>query len=138
MALPRLLEKILAKNLKVVLKVSSYDRLNWLDELLWTYDKDSFLPHGKESDGNSSRQPIFLTVDEKNPNNASIIILVDGCKLTSLNSYEMCLDIFDGEKKNILENALQRYEKAKGAGNEVTYWQQNNNGSWQKAELPSS
>ena len=137
-ALPRLLEKILNRDLKVILKASTNDRLNWLDELLWTHDKNSFIPHGKESDGNQSRQPVFLTVEEKNPNNASIIILVDGCKLKSLNSYDICLDIFDGEKTNILEDALQRYEEAKRAGNEVAYWQQNNNGSWQKTELPSS
>ena len=138
MALPRLLEKVLERGLKVVLKTSSNERLNWLDEILWTYASDSFLPHGKASDGKSSKHPIFLTVEEKNPNEATVLILVDGCKVKSLNSFDLCLDIFDGENENILEDAKERYQSAIMEGYEVAYWHQNNNGSWQKTELPSN
>ena len=60
-ALPRLLEKVLASGQRAVLRCPDRARMEALDRALWTYGKDSFLPHGTRADGFAEAQPIFLT-----------------------------------------------------------------------------
>ena len=50
--LPSLLEKTLERGWKAVVRCGSEQRLEALDLALWTYRDDSFLPHGKQADGN--------------------------------------------------------------------------------------
>ena len=45
-ALPRLLERTLESNSRAVVITSSDERVEMLDDLLWTYDPASWLPHG--------------------------------------------------------------------------------------------
>ena len=66
-ALPPLLEKTRARGLKAVVREADAVRLATLDETLWTYREDSFLPHGL-ADKNADRQPILLTSEDEQPN----------------------------------------------------------------------
>ena len=50
-ALPRLLEKAYAAGNRVLVRVGDPERLELLNRALWTYGKESFLPHGTRSDG---------------------------------------------------------------------------------------
>src|SRR5690606_35835188 len=70
-ALPRLLEKVLAAGHRAVVLAGSDERVEDLDAALWTYDPDSFLPHGTRILGHAERQPIYLTTEEENPNDAT-------------------------------------------------------------------
>src|SRR5690606_9646272 len=69
-ALPRLLEKVLAAGHRALVLAGSEERVEDLDAALWTYDPDSFLPHGSRVLGHAARQPIYLTTAEENPNKA--------------------------------------------------------------------
>ncbi len=77
-ALPRLLEKAYAAGNRVLVRVGDPERLELLNRALWTYGKESFLPHGTRSDGFAEEQPIYLTTQVENPNGATILVLVDG------------------------------------------------------------
>jgi DNA polymerase IIIc chi subunit len=46
-ALPALLERALANGWRTVVHASSEERLDMLDEVLWTYADASFLAHGR-------------------------------------------------------------------------------------------
>src|SRR5215470_1536790 len=50
-ALPRLLERALAEGHRVVVMAGSPERVQHLDDLLWTYSDESFLPHGAAKHG---------------------------------------------------------------------------------------
>ena len=67
-ALPRLLEKAYAAGHRVLVRVGDPERLELLNRALWTYGKESFLPHGARSDGFAEDQPIYLTTQVENPN----------------------------------------------------------------------
>ena len=95
-ALPRLLERGAKDGLRIVVRAGSAERVEHLNQLLWTYDDSSFLPHGSARDGNASRQPIFLTASEGNPNAAGMLILVDGGHSASLDGFTRICDMFDG------------------------------------------
>lgn len=130
-ALPQLLEKAFAGGYRVVLIAGSAERVDHLNALLWTYGDAAFLPHGSVKDGNAAQQPIWLTVDDENPNDADMLVLVDGASSRQIERYKRVLDIFDGNDEAAVVAARQRWQQAKAAGHVLTYWQQTEKG-WEK------
>jgi DNA polymerase-3 subunit chi len=131
-ALPRLLERAAGAGMRALVRCGSKARVDSLNALLWTYDPASFLVHGGPEDGDPAGQPIYLTVDDGNPNEASVLILVDGLEADDLGSFERCLDIFDGKDADALGAARARWTARKDAGYALTYWAQTDQGRWEK------
>lgn len=133
-ALPKLLEKAYGTGRPVLVKVGNEVRVEFLNTALWTYDDQSFLPHGSKKDGNADMQPIWLTADEDNPNNASMLFLVDGAMIATdkLAEFERVFNIFDGSSEEALTQARAFWKQVKAEGHECFYWQQDNNGSWKQ------
>jgi DNA polymerase-3 subunit chi len=98
--------------------------------LLWTYDDASFLPHGSARDGNPEEQPIWLTDRDDNPNQAEMLVLVDGVGANDLDAFARVADLFDGTDPQAVEAARRRWRQA-AAAHTLTYWQQTETG-WQK------
>jgi DNA polymerase III subunit chi len=131
--LPALLAKSLERGWRVVVQASSDERVEALDALLWTWRDDAFLPHGTWRDAEAADQPIVLTVNEGNPNKASVRFLVDGARMAGdASDYERVVLLFDGEDPDALEAARQRWSEAKAAGAQVTYWQADEQGRWRR------
>src|SRR5215468_10155966 len=76
--LPALLEKSLERGWRVVVQAASDERVEALDAHLWTYRDDGFLPHGTHRQSDPQAQPVLITLDERNPNRATVRFLVDG------------------------------------------------------------
>ena len=72
--LPTICERVLASGERLLV-VAEEGLLPALDELLWTYAKDSFLPHGI---GRAAKQPILLSSEPVAANGATHIALADG------------------------------------------------------------
>ena len=132
-ALPRLLERARAQDLRVVVRAASSERVEHLNALLWTYDEASFLAHGSARDGNAADQPIWLSHAQENPNGATVLFLVDGVEAPDLAGFARCLDLFDGNDESAVQAARDRWRKAQAAGHALTYWQQTANGWERKA-----
>lgn len=132
-ALPRLLEKAHESGRRVVLRCADADRLDQLDRLLWTFRPDSFLPHGSAADGHATRQPIWLTTGTDNPNDASILVLVDGAPADDAERFERVLELFDGRDPEAVQAARARWRWAEAQGIARVYWQQDERGRWQRA-----
>jgi DNA polymerase III subunit chi len=130
--LPMLLEKCLERDWKVVVQGGAPERIEAVDGLLWTYRDDSFLPHGCISDGDVALQPIYLTTGSDNPNEASVRFLIDGAEPPDLAEYERAIFIFNGRDADAVDQARLQWKQASGAGHEVTYWQQNEAGRWER------
>jgi DNA polymerase-3 subunit chi len=130
-ALPKLLEKILQAGKRAVVIARSEERVEALNARLWTYDPNSFLPHGSKSDGNAAEQPVWLTIEDENPNGATVLVLTDGAATGKMGQYERCLELFDGNDPERVADARERWSAYKNAGHAVTYWQQGERG-WEK------
>ena len=130
-ALPKLLEKILNKNLRSLVLGKHLDRMVWLDDILWTYNPNSFLPHSYEVNEYSKFQPIFLTCEENNVNNASVLILIDNVFPKFIQSFDTCLNIFDGLDNDSLLKARDNWKLSKSNGYDINYWKQKEKGSWE-------
>ncbi|WAP70517.1 DNA polymerase III subunit chi [Jiella pelagia] len=132
-ALPDLLEKSLARGWRVVVQCSSAERRDALDNHLWIYREDSFLPHGSDVESSGELQPILLTVDAAQRANAPHVrFLVDGAVPDTLTDYVRAVYLFDGHDGEQLETARARWKVEKAAGHAVTYWQQTEEGRWVK------
>jgi len=131
-ALPKLLEKVHGAGLKAVIKTGSQDRMQELDEALWSFDKNSFLPHGSMKSKLADQQPIFLTTEDENPAGATVLVLVDSMESDRLENYDRCLEMFDGTDPNAVTSARVRWKIYKDAGHDLTYWQQTEQGGWNK------
>ncbi len=131
-ALPKLLEKILSAKKRAVVKVGSQARVESLNSLLWNTGRGSFIPHGSQQDGRASEQPIWLSVEDENPNGAQFLLLADNVESSQIESYERCLDIFNGNDADSVEAARKRWKLYTAHGYEVTYWKQSPEGKWTK------
>ncbi len=130
--LPQLLERSLARPWRCVVKVGNPERLEALVNTLWTWRDDSFLPHGTREDGPAEAQPIFMTVEDENPNGAQALFLVDGAEPAEIGGYERCVLMFDGRDEAALARAREQWKRLKAEGHDATYWQQNEQGRWEK------
>lgn len=129
--LPKLLEKAytLGKNIKV--KVGNELRVEFLNSLLWTYNDESFLPHGSKKDGFGENQPIWLSAEDDNPNNAKLLFLTDGADYKGqLESFERVFNIFDGHNEQAIEQSRNFWKELRSKGYELHYWQQDAQGKW--------
>lgn len=131
-ALPTLLERSLERNWRVAVQTSSEERCQVLDGHLWTFRPDSFLPHGLDTEPFAEMQPILLTSGPDNANGATVRFVIDGAEPPDPAPYERFVFMFDGHDQNQLEGARAQWKKLKGQGHDLSYWQQNREGRWEK------
>lgn len=132
--LPKLLEKAYSIHKNAVVRVGNAERIEFLNSLLWTYDEQSFLPHGSKKDGTPESQPIWLTAENDNPNSAVFLFLTDGAnaEIDEISQYERVFNIFDGNSQEAVENARNFWRTLKQQSINIFYWQQNSDGAWQQ------
>jgi DNA polymerase-3 subunit chi len=136
-SLPGLLERTRERNWRAVLRIGSPERMEALDAHLWTYSEQTFLAHGTAAEGHQSRQPIYLTTEDENPNQAQVLFLVGGAMqhdwgAASLQEFARIVLMFDGRDPEALNAARIAWRGAKEAGHEVTYWKESPSGKWEK------
>jgi DNA polymerase-3 subunit chi len=133
--LPPLLEKSLERGWRVVVQSTSEERADALDAHLWTYRDDSFLPHATWRVADAHDQPIVLAVEEGNPNQANVRFLIDNAALPSDSErYERMVLVFNGDDPDAVAAARAAWKDSKSRGFEVTYWQPDERGRWQRRE----
>lgn len=131
-ALPKLLEKTMATGKRALVLAGSEQRVEALTDLLWTYDQDAWIPHGSAKDGHADRQPIWFSTSDENLNDAVFLFLTDGATSEKVGAFERCFEMFDGNNPESVAAARVRFKAYKDAGHELSYFQQNASGGWQK------
>ena len=130
-----LLEKCLEHKKRVLAISARPERRAALDEALWTYNDNSFLPHGRaEAEGlEAARQPVLITEKSDNQNAASFCLLMDGMEIGDGAGFERCMVMFDGGDLATRDVARKQFKSAKDRGATVRYFQQTPNGGWKEA-----
>ncbi|MEM1365966.1 MAG: DNA polymerase III subunit chi [Pseudomonadota bacterium] len=136
-ALTGLLERSLQRGWRVVVEGRDRTRLEALDQHLWMYRADSFMPHAlAQPDGDEDQQavhqPVWLTDDDDNPNGAQVRFLIDQAEATDTASHERLVYMFDGLDMDAVGHARERWKAEKALGRKLTYWQQSSEGRWEK------
>ena len=131
--LPTLLEKTLERGWRALIKSSHAHRLDELDERLWTFEEERFLPHGRADQPHADRQPVLLSESGENLNGAQALFIVDDAELGATEGIERCFIIFDGRDETALQQARARWKTLKTDGANLAYWRQTDEGRWEKA-----
>lgn len=128
---PKLLELTLQRGKKAIVRCGSPQAVQFWQERLWLYADQSFLPHGSGNDPMAQDQPVWITDQEDNPNNASYEFLLDGVEYKE-RGQERSAVIFDGRDETALEQARKQWKALQGGDFKLSYWQQNNKGIWEQ------
>ena len=131
-ALPKLLEKTTQAGKHALVMSGSLARVEWLNNILWTYESDSWLPHGAAKEGAPEQQQIWLTSEAENPNASQFLFLTDGMTVENVDIYERCFELFDGRDPTAVTSARERWKTYKEAGHQLAYWRQSELGKWEK------
>jgi DNA polymerase-3 subunit chi len=138
-ALPEILEGALAEDARAVVQVASTEQVEALNERLWTYSDESFLPHGAARDGEPDAQPVYLTESEDNPNGATLRVLLSGVDAKPFagtpagRAYQRIILLFDGRDEVARAEARRQWSLVKTAGDPLSYWREGDDGGWEKA-----
>lgn len=130
--LPKILSKVLESGRRALVKFTNEVDVRRMNDLLWTYRPESFLPHGSKKDGHVEGQPVFLTDKDENLNGSEVLILTGGATHQDMDKFDLCCEMFNGNDEDAVKAARTRWKTYKDSGFDVTYWQQANAGGWEK------
>ena len=130
-ALPQIAEKVLASGGRLLLVAESEAQRVALDKLLWTYNAESFLPHGCAGGVDDAGQPVLLTDEPVATNGARNIALADGVWRDEALGFDRAFHFFDGERISEARSAWKALADRDGI--ERRYWKQGETGRWEQA-----
>lgn len=128
-AIAPLIEKCLERRWRVVV-IGHEPTLERLDQSLWTWRDDSFLPHGRAR-SDPANQPVLLSAEGQPTNGAKVALLLDGSDAAS-ELFERCMVVFDGGDETARAKARQQYKAALDSGGAARYFQQERGGGWKE------
>ncbi len=133
--LPVLLQKTLERGWRAIVRCGIPERVRPLSDAVWTWREESFVPHGTAEDGNAEHQPVWITDGTENPNGASVLFCVEGARPEpeELTAMERIVIMFSGHDPDAVEAARGMWREWKDLeGLELTYWQQDPRGRWER------
>lgn len=132
-ALPAILMKALSGGKRIVVRFADEGEVKHFNEHLWTYNPDSFLPHGAANDTHAAMQPVLLTSAAVNPNAADMLVLCNQESVPeNISEFTLCCDFLDGRNDAAVQAGRARWKAYKEAGHTVTYFQQTDTGGWEQ------
>lgn len=134
--LPELVQRTLARGWRALIRAESAERAQAIDNLLWTWSEESFVPHAQLGDGDTTCQPVLIAVESGNPSSAHVLFLVGGAAPISweeeAGQFARIVFLFDGRDPATLAQARADWVAAKQSGHEAIYWKQSAAGKWEK------
>lgn len=140
-ALPGLLRKALGGDFRILVHGRDMKQVQALDRHLWTAQPEDFLPHGagetSDKDPHAARQPIWISPQKEAPNQANLLIELDGLEIDQdqIGRYDLICFMFEDWDTDRVQEARKSWKSLKNLGiYKLSYWQQNDNAGWECAE----
>lgn len=130
-ALPQIAAKVIAAGGRLIIVAGEEGQRARLDQLLWNYAPESFLPHGQAGGEDDARQPVLIVASPEAANGARNIALVDGVWREEALAFDRAFHFFDEER--IADARAAWRGLADRDGIDRNYWKQNDAGRWEKA-----
>lgn len=92
-----------------------------LDELLWSFREDSFVPHGLWQGEAQCDEPVAVGWRAGNPNGADCLVLARDAEPDELRGFPQVVDLAPVDLPPRLEAARRRYRTCRDAGLEVVF-----------------
>jgi len=129
--LPGLLEKTLQKGWRALVKLPTAELAD-MDAYLWTFQEDSFLPHGRDDEPQSAQQPILLSADCDSATGFDAVFLIGGAQMPDMAQASRAMVMINGRNTEDVTRERGRWKQLKATGASLAYYQQNERGAWEK------
>lgn len=130
--LKELLEKTIMRGQRAVVLASSKDEVEHLCSSLWTVEQRGFLPHGSAVDGRPERQVVWITDHLENPNQASVVFITPGFKISNDLDFDLLIILVDGLNTSAVKISEAEFLEHRSNNLNVKYYFQNDSGKWQE------
>ncbi len=127
--LPQIAAKLLQSSARLLVVSEDAAQIVRMDEALWSYRPDSFLPHGTVDSAHAAAQPVLLSTRMDPQNGAQNVALADGIWREEALGFERVFYLFD---QNTIEGARGAW-RSLGENADVSrhFWKQDERGKWQ-------
>ncbi|MBF0428105.1 MAG: DNA polymerase III subunit chi [Magnetococcales bacterium] len=131
-ALTGILFKVVEQGSRACLLALDATHVKRLDEMLWRYPLDRFLPHGPWDGPDPQRQPVLITLQPDDCNGASVLVVAASRGVDKPEQFDMVVDFVDPREP--VANARDRYRRYQTLGCVMEYWIQSPEGRWTQKE----
>jgi DNA polymerase-3 subunit chi len=120
----KLTEKLYKKNNFILLYCADQETVDALDEYLWSYSEDSFIPHSKKNNEKKSLYPILVTDEILNDHEHNILLALNGVliKETDWPKFNKVYYFFDDQNHEERENARSMWKSFSSLEIDCRYW----------------
>jgi len=108
------------------------DQVAPLDEHLWTFRDESFLPHGRDDEPMAAYQPVVLSSEVSSAQGFDAVFLIGSETLIDMGEAKRCLIMINGRSEADTQASRTYWKALKDAGEDISYWQQGAGGRWEK------
>lgn len=130
-ALPAIAVKVVEGGGRLLVVSGDARQRAQIDQLLWSWKPDSFLPHAQAGAGDDAIQPVLIGETVDAANGARLVALIDGVWRDEALTFDRAFHFFDAER--IVDARAAWKALADRDGVERRYWKQDENGRWAQA-----
>ena len=127
--LPAIAQKILSDGGRLLVVSEDDGQLARISKALWDFKPDSFLAHGKATEGQGNIQPVLLSQSVDAENNARMIALIDGKWREEALGFDSAFYLFAPDATDNARAAWRALGSKDGV--ERRYWKQDG-GKWRQ------
>lgn len=129
--LPSIAQKVIESGGRLLIVAEEPSERTRIDQLLWSFSPESFLPHAQAGGADDAAQPVLISEEAQPANGARNIALVDGLWRDAALAFDRAFHFF-GED-HIAEARSAWRGLADKEGIVRNYWKQDEAGKWEKA-----
>ena len=115
----RLAEKAYQQNNRILIKTDNADESRLIDDLLWSFKEDNFLPHAVSGAMASEELPILISHETENDNNFNLLINLSSTNAEK-NQFDRIAEILNQEPAR-KQTGRQHYKIYKEFGFELQH-----------------
>jgi DNA polymerase-3 subunit chi len=127
---PKIIEGVVNKGNKVHILCGA-EQVQELDDLLWTYEQLSFLPHATYQDPKPLEQPIIISDKSVAMNGAKVLAIANDQIPINVKDFDRVIVVFDSSQYSKIPDTIKKIEDLKL---NIMCYTQNTQGIWEKTE----
>ena len=109
----RIVEKAYRKGHRVYVRTGNSDDTNVLDDLLWTFSQNSFVPHQITTESNSRESPVVIGEHQPVAEGTDVVISVADDPVSDFTEYPRIVEIvgYEDDEKTSGRNRFRYYRE---------------------------
>ena len=120
----RLIEKLFKEKNRILVCCKDLETVEVIDEFLWAYKEDGFIPHSIDTKERSSIYPILITTNINEEFEHNILLALSGVliKEKDWRKFSKAYYFFDDQENNEKENAREMWKSFSALNIVCKYW----------------